>query len=466
MGKLAVRKGNRLVMFSLLLAGACLLASALSVSHSAAAGNTYYASPTGVAGPCSQGNRCKIGEAIAKAGNGDTVSLATGSYELPFTGLSIEKSINLGAAPGAPAILETEETAAIEVTANADATLHDLRLEGAGGLLLGSGIAERVFVAYQGVDADACELEKGTTLRDSVCWTVETSKEDEGESHAIDISSSGENQDELVILRNVTAIADNEDGNAIHLFGVAGAELAVSAANVIARSINGTDVVAEIGAGGGFPKAHLTISNSSFGEFDDEVPDASVTPIGSAGNISAPASFLDASNGDFRVAGDSPTLDGGIADLAVSAIDLDGNDRAQAKCFGADPVPDMGAYERTPTATCPPPPPPPPPVEPRKPVFRVVNLFLNKKTGAGRLLVEVPGAGTLSLTGSGVKLIRRTAPAGGAVITLPIQTWVITKVRLAKRGKTRVKLHVIFEAKGGRGIEEWSKGVLLRKKRS
>jgi hypothetical protein len=182
-------------------------------------------------------------------------------------------------------------------------------------------------------------------------------------------------------------------------------------------------------------------------------------------DIAAAPTFVDAANGDFHVDGDSPTLDGGLVDLSVGSIDLEGNDRAQAGCFGANPVPDMGAYERTPTAVCPPPPPPPPPpFEPRKPIFRIVNLFLNKKTGTGRLLVEVPGAGTLSLTGSGVKLVRRTAPGGGGVVSLPIQTWAITRVRLAKLGKARVRLKVIFEARAG-GVEEWSKGVLLRKKR-
>jgi hypothetical protein len=325
-------------------------------------------------------------------------------------------------------------------------------------------MAERIFVAYRGVTANACGLEKGTTLRDSVCWTLEATDEDEGVSHAIYISSSGENQDETVVLRNVTAVAENEAGNAIHVFGAFGAELTVDAANVIARSANDTDVVAEIG-GGGFPKAHLNIRNSSFGEFADNAPDAAVTPLGTAGNIAAAPAFL-AAAGDFHVDGSSPTLDGGVADLSVGSIDLDGNDRAQAGCFGANPVPDMGAYERTPTAACPPPPPPPPPpFEPRKPVFRIVNLFLNKKTGTGRLLVEVPGAGTLSLTGSGVKLVRRTAPGGGGVISLPIQTWAITKVRLAKLGKARVRLKVIFEARAG-GVEEWSKGVLLRKNKT
>jgi hypothetical protein len=459
MGTGDLRSGKAFVA-CLLLVGACLVVSA---PHATAAGATYYASPTGSGGACSQDLRCSINEAIAKAGNGDAVSLAAGSYGLSFTGITIDKAIDIGAAPGVPAILPTTGTASVQVTPKAHATLHDLRIEGEGGFQLGSGAAYRVFVAYRGLAEDACQLDKGTTLRDSVCWTLETTDEEEGVSHALSISSSGENQDEPVVLRNVTAYTENDDGNAIHLFSNASAALNVNAANVIARSVNGTDVVAAIGESG-FPKAHLNIANSSFGEFADDPPYAAVTPLGTAGNIAASATFIDAANGDFHVDGSSPTLDGGLADLSVGSIDLDGNDRAQAACFGANPVPDMGAYERTPTDACPPAPPlPPPPFEPRKPVFRIVSLFLNKKTGAGRLLVEVPGAGTLSLTGSGVKLVRRTSPGGGGVISLPIQTWAITRVRLAKLGKTRVRLKVIFEARAG-GVEKWSKGVLLRKK--
>jgi hypothetical protein len=207
----------------------------------------------------------------------------------------------------------------------------------------------------------------------------------------------------------------------------------------------------------------MNIVNSNFGEFQDSPSTATVTPLGTSGNISAAPTFVDGANGDFHVLGDSPTLDGGISDSSVGAFDLDGNGRSQSKCFGTSPVPDMGAYERTPTDACPPPPPlPPPPYEPRKPVFRIVNLFLNKKNGTGRLLVEAPGAGTLSLAGSGVKLVRRTVPSGGGVVSLPIQTWAITKVRLAKLGKTRVRLKVSFEGRGG-GFEEWAKGVVLRK---
>jgi hypothetical protein len=468
MGNGAVCSGKRFVSALLVVGLGPVLAFALAASNASAAGATYYAAPDGTGTTCSHATPCAIGMAVTKAGNGDSVSLASGpgvgAYTLPFGGLTLEKAIDFGATPGAPAVLTTN-IGSVQVTTKADATVHDLRIEGTAGFGLGSGVATRVFVAHQGVEGDACELEKGTILRDSVCWTLETTDEDEGVSHAIDISSSGENLDEPVVLRNVTAFAENENGNAIHVEGVFGAELTVDAANIVARSVNDTDVVAEI-EGGGFPRAHLNITHSSFGEFQDLAPnpDASVTPLGTAGNIAAAPTFIDAANGDFHVEGDSPTLDGGIADLAVGSIDLDGNDRAQAGCFGANPVPDMGTYERTPTDACPPrPPPPPPPFEPRKPIFRIVSLSLNKKTGTGRLLVEVPDAGTLSLTGSGVKLVRRTAPGGGGTISLPIQTWAITKVRLAKLGKARVRLKVIFEAKAG-GVEEWSKGVLLRKR--
>lgn len=447
------------------LAVACLAALCMAPSPAAAAGKTYFASPAPAGSACTAGTPCSIGDAVAKAGDGDAVSLAAGEYTLPITGLTLEDEVDFGGPEGNVAILKTKDVADVHVTNNANATLHDLRIQGEGSLRLDSGSAERIFVAFAGVHSNACELDKGTTLRNSVCWTHETNDEEEGESHALEITSGGENQDETVVIRNVTAIADNEAGNAIHVLAAGGAVLTVDAANVIARSSNGTDIVAEV-FGGCCPETHLNIVNSNFGEFGDSPSVATVTPLGTNGNISAAPTFANPGSGDFHVGGDSPTLDGGLADSSVGAVDLDGHVRSQAKCFGTRlPVPDMGAFERTPTDSCPPePPPPPPPVEPRKPVFRVVSLLLNKKLGNGRVLVEVPeGGGTLSLTGSGVKLVRRTAPGKGGVISLPIQTWAITKVRLAKTGKTKVRLKVIFEAKRG-GLEEWSKGVLLRKK--
>jgi hypothetical protein len=125
----------------------------------------------------------------------------------------------------------------------------------------------------------------------------------------------------------------------------------------------------------------------------------------------------------------------------------------------------MGAYERVATDACPPPPPPPPPpLEPRKPIFRVIKLTLNKRKGTGALQVELPSAGTLSMSGQGIKLVRRRAAAAGDLVILPIQPWAITRVRLAKRGRSRVKLKLLFEPRRGRP-EQLSMGILLRKTR-
>jgi hypothetical protein len=458
----AVCTGIRAV-WALLPIAACLLALC---SSAAAAGETLYASPDGDSGGvCSKESPCSIGGAVNEARDGDRVSLEAGRYGISAIGLMVAEEIDLGGTVGAPAILETGAHADVHVTDKSNAVLHDMRLEGDGALELESGTAERLFVAHYGVLNDACKLDKGTTLRDSVCWTKELNEEAKGVSNALSISSSGAGLDKPVVLRNVTAIADDKEGNAIHLFSAAEAKLQVDAANVIARSVNGVDAVSAINEEeGDYPEAHLSIVHSDFGELVEKAPQATVTSPSTNGNVSAAPTFLDLPGGDFHVGGDSPTIDGGVFDSSVGAIDLEGHARAQAGCFGAFPVPDMGPYERTATAACPPPPPPPPrPVEPKRPVFRVISLVLNKKTGGGRLLVEVPGAGILSLTGTGVKLVRRTAPAEGSVISLPIQAWAITRVRLAKTGKTKVHLRVAFEGHDS-PLEEWGKAVLLRKK--
>ena len=251
-------------------------------------------------------------------------------------------------------------------------------------------------------------------------------EEEEGESHGLSIASSGEGQDETVVIRNVTAVASNAAGEGIHALGAAGSKLTVDAANVIARSENGTDIAAERDVG--LSEAHFNVSNSSFSTFSDDPSTVTVTPPGTNGNVSAAPTFADPVSGDFHLKADSAGLDGGVADASVGSLDLDGTARAQPGCFGTGAVPDMGAYERAPTDACPPPPPPPPPpLEPRKPIFRVIKLSLNKRLGTGSLQVEVPNAGTVSLTGQGIKLIRRRAAAAGDLVTMPIQPWAITR---------------------------------------
>jgi hypothetical protein len=121
----------------------------------------------------------------------------------------------------------------------------------------------------------------------------------------------------------------------------------------------------------------------------------------------------------------------------------------------------MGAYEFDAVAACPvPPPPPPPPPPPKPPVFRILKVLVHG--AGGKIQVEVPGTGTVSLSGLGVKLVARPAPGPGAIVTLPVRPWVITKVRLNKAGKTRVHLVVKFEPTVG-VTHEKRRNVLLKK---
>jgi hypothetical protein len=451
-----------------LAAGVCCAALSLLPELAAAAGKTFYASPSAeAAGACTQPDPCPIPQALTKAGDGDSISLAGGSgpYILPPGGITIEDEVDFGAQPGAPATLVSSiSSTGLHVTPVADAKVHDVALQGEGGFELDSGIGERVSVALVGLADDACVLEKGTTLRDSLCWTREVNEEDEGVSHGLAIGSGGEGQDEPVVLRNVTAVASNAAGDGVFAEGAGGAKLTVDAANVIARSENAFDVFAK--RLGGLSETHVNITHSSFATFSDEPSMATVTPPGTNGNLSAPILFVQpAFWGDFHLSGGSPGLDGGIADGSVGTLDLDGHQRAQSKCIGTAAVPDMGAYERAPTDACPPPPPPPPPpFEPRKPVFRIIKLNLNKRTGGGSMQVEVPSGGTLTLTGSGIKLVRRRAASPGDLVTMPIQPWAITRVRLAKTGKTKVRLKLTFEPQRG-PPDLLSMKVQLRKNR-
>lgn len=446
-----------------LVAGICAIATLVLPAFASA--TTYYASPTGEnKDPCTKISPCDIETVLSKVKDNDTVFLQAGSYTLPFAGVVIDHDIDFGGERGAPAVLKTTNTADVQVNAEVKASLHDLRIEGVGALIMFGGFGQRLYVSTGSPSLPACLLEPGTTLRDSVCWAHPNESEIEDEpTHGVSIEASGEGDSPPVVLRNVTAWSTGAAGAGINALGASGAHLLVDAKNVIAHSDHHVDIIAERGTG--TSKSIVDITNSNFSSFEDDPSDSVVTPPGVSGNISSPPSLANPSEGDFHQNEGSPTLDGGLLDGLVGPFDLDGSDRVHSKCFGAAPVPDMGAYERSPTAACPPPPPaPPPPLGPIQPVFRVVSLHLNKKTGGGRLLVEVPGAGTLSLAGSGVKLVRRTAPAEGGVITLPIQLWIITRVRLNKVGKTRVRLNVTFDGRGG-VFEEWSKGVLLRKQR-
>jgi hypothetical protein len=437
---------------------------AFSPAAAFAAGETYFASPNADPGnACTEASPCRMAEALGKVEDGDAVKLEGGFYTLPIGGISIAKQIDFGAATTARPVLESSIAGGgIMVTDKANATLHDLYLSGEGTLRLESGSADRVFVDYTGSkdpisEQAACELNVGTILRDSVCWAREGGEQTE--ANGIEALVEGEGKTGTVTLRNVTAIADDAGGQGLHALGANGARFTVDGSGVLARASHGADVGALL-FGGSNPEARVNLTHSNYATRVDELPYAPVTPPGTDGNQIAAPVFIDAAGGDFHEAETSPTIDGGLADSLTGPFDFDGHLRVQAGCLTGPSVPDIGAFERTATASCPPPPPPPPPViEPPKPKFRIVKVTAHG--AGGSIQVETPGPGTLTLTGLGIKLITREAPSA-QIVTMPIRPWAITKVRLNRSGKTKVRLNLTFTPTSGASHQK-SRGLLLKK---
>jgi hypothetical protein len=451
---------------AVLLAGTIAAFAILPAPASAAQATTYVASPAGSGEECTEAAPCEVGKAVSLARDGDTVRMLEGNYILPFSGIQVKEEINLGGAPGAVPSIETTSTATVQVTPKADANLHDIRLHGRGGLALESGSAERVYVAFTGQkdtvsEMAACELGPDTTLRDSVCWANEIGEKTSANGVEA-IFSASEGLTATVVLRNVTAIASDIGGNGLAARAGFGTKVAVEGSGVIARAANaGQPDVSSTTVGAGFPETAVTLTHSNFGTVGEEQPRARATAPRSATDQTAMPLFASAAAGDFHELPGSPTIDGGLADSQTGPLDLDGNPRALPGCLGGPAVPDIGAYELTgATAACPPPPGPPVlPPEPAKPRFRIVKVTLHGPGGS--IQVGTPGAGMVTLTGSGVKLITRTT-SSAQTVTMPIQPWAITRVRLKKTGKTTVRLKLKFAPSGG-APQEMTKSIVLKK---
>ena len=102
---------------------------------------------------------------------------------------------------------------------------------------------------------------------------------------------------------------------------------------------------------------------------------------------------------------------------------------------------------------------PPPPSN----AFTFGALKLNKKKGTASLAVTVPGAGTVSLSGKGLKAQQVQAKAAGAV-SLTLKATGKSKKALKKKGKAKVKASVTFTPTGGSPATQ-SKTVKLKKKK-
>jgi hypothetical protein len=93
--------------------------------------------------------------------------------------------------------------------------------------------------------------------------------------------------------------------------------------------------------------------------------------------------------------------------------------------------------------------------------FSFGKVTLNKKKGTATLIVSVPGAGSLVLSGKQVAKVRKSAAAAGKV-KLQVMPKGSAKDALAKKGKAKVKVKVTFTPVGGEASAQ-AKSVTLRK---
>ena len=408
---------------------------ALTAPASAAAADRYAAPGASGPEPCNP-SPCSVQQAVNGAADGDQVILAPGNYA-SVPGLKINHAIDVGGAPGAVPVLGLGfESVRLE---HPGATLHDVRIDLPGpamayALVMENGTLNRVYVSTGELTAGACAV-SGGQLRNSVCWGgfagLQMTSTDPGPAH--------------VAIRNVTA-------NGTLVGSAAGAELAADAVNLLTQGQGeNKDLYIDVSTGS---SGTISLSHSNYSSVDTSLSagtNYSYTQPGTNGNQTAEPLFVNPAAGDVHQQAGSPTIDAGASDPLIGPLDLDGNPRSQPPCVGGAPVPDIGAYENTPTVACP------------KPSnrFKFGKLKRNRKNGTAKLAVILPGAGRVSLSGKGV--VGRSV-SGTGTVKLLIKAKGKSKRTLRRTGKVKVKVKVAFTPTGGDPNTQ-SKKVKLEKKR-
>jgi hypothetical protein len=414
------------------------------MGSSAAWAADYHAAQGGSGTACSVGSPCNLPTAVNQAtlaGSG-RVLMGPGTYN-PAGGLNVTAPIDIGPEPGAatPTIHADGVSNVVNIT-SAGAVLHDVALTGSEvntALRLLGGTAERISVTTTG-GSPACSPEDGAILRDSVCWSNGSGSLASG----IWVVPPGADSPSTGNVFNVTAIGGH---SGIQLIAdSAGQVMTINATNVIARG--GDSDVSTEPSGGGITR--LNLDHSSFATASGNT----ITAPGTNGNQTAAPLFVNESGGDFRQAPGSPTIDAGVADPSIGALDADRQARVQSACVGGVAIPDIGAFEVS-----------PPTAAPRCAAFAIGALTLNKKAGTGRLAVAVPGAGQLAESGKGLKPVAASSSAAGELV-LKVKAKGKKLKALNRKGKVKLNLSLAWTPTGGSGSTQTDKVKLRKKRRS
>jgi hypothetical protein len=328
----AIRKG---------VAVSVLLGLALLVTAPAAAATTRYASPTGAAATsdCTSPNPadptnppCTLFRALDDvAVDNDDVVLTTGTYDIGALNVLITKAIDVHGEDGQPLpkIVTTNSSFGVALN-NPAAVLRRIEIDGSTEALdlFQAARAEQLVVHSNG--ANTCQVERGSLLRDSVCWNTAVN------GIAVDLFSSMATFSAQ--LRNVTAVATGTGsyGIKVQAFNAADKQSAV-AKNVIADGV-AADVRSVAGPAGSV--ATVTLSSSNYAT-ESEAPGPGTFGVTDPGppNQLEPPLFTDADAGLFHQDPLSPTVDAGAMVDLLGSADPDGDARV------LDAAPDIGADE-------------------------------------------------------------------------------------------------------------------------
>jgi hypothetical protein len=348
--------------------GLCLGVVALTTAFAGPAfAADRYASPTGSgAEPCIQSAPCSLANAIqghvaGQVHDGDHVLMLAGPYT-SGTIITVDHAIDLGPAPGvSPPVINGSGLVGINVT-SPGATVHDLSVVQAAGnvAIAGTGSWDRVYAKASSAALEACGPSNGAVVRDSVCSS------DSFEGMFIPTPAGSV----TVTLINDTIFESLSNEHGLIVGASAGKAATVNGSNLIViggHGAGGTDIT--VGSDGSMgANATVTLDHSAWSIQSVTGTGASLTPQGTAGNITAAPVLASVATGDFRELAGSPTIDAGFAVPNLGSLDLAGNPRIWPTCSGGSGgTPDIGAYEFTPALpACPPAPVTPAPVIPKK----------------------------------------------------------------------------------------------------
>jgi hypothetical protein len=329
---------SRTRRLSLLTIAGAALASA-SLAPAASADTQRYASPNGSnAAECSPANPCSIDRAVTLSSTGDEVIVTPGDYHLTKT-LETPAQITIHGVAGKPRPrLLFSGPAQNGVGLGYDSLLRYVEIDQAApttGLFSSPGRVDQVIVKQDSGGPLCATFVNNSLIRDSIVVASGLEGRAICTTALLGLSSTSS-------VRNVTAIASDSKGVAIHADAFGGsAKATVNLVNVIARGgQGGADLMATSSAGG----ATINAAHSNYGT-ESTSGNGDITNGGGNQLFKTPL-FVNAAAGDYRQAAGSPTIDAGVNEPLNGAFDFEGDGntrRIGTTDIGADefPVPPL-----------------------------------------------------------------------------------------------------------------------------